>query len=141
MPSIEIANNKDSSAAIDQETIDALRSDFRGCLLLPADQGYDEARRIWNGMIDRRPALIVRCAGVADVIAAVKLAKAHDLVVAVKGGGHNIAGNAVCQDGLMIDLSTMRSVYVDAQARVARAGSCRHANSRRRGRRQLPARE
>ena len=121
MSSIEIATNKDSSAAIEQETIDALKADLRGCLLLPADQGYDEARRIWNGMIDRRPALIVRCAGVADVIAAVKLAKAHDLVVAVKGGGHNIAGNAVCQDGLMIDLSTMRSVYVDRQARIARA--------------------
>ena len=121
MSDIQIATNKDSSTAIDQETIDALRADLRGCLLLPTDQDYDEARRVWNGMIDRRPALIARCAGVADVIAAVKLAKAHDLVVAVKGGGHNIAGNAVCQDGLMIDLSTMRSVYVDRDARTARA--------------------
>ena len=121
MSGIQIATNKDSSATIDQETIDALRADLRGCLLLPTDQDYDEARRVWNGMIDRRPALIARCAGVADVIAAVKLAKAHDLVVAVKGGGHNIAGNAVCQDGLMIDLSTMRSVYVDRDARTARA--------------------
>ncbi len=95
MSSIEIAANKNSSAAIDQETIDALRAELRGCLLLPTDQDYDEARRVWNGMIDRRPALIVRCAGAADVMAAVKLAKAHDLVVAVRGGGHNIAGNAV----------------------------------------------
>ena len=119
--SIAIATDNNSDAAIDQETVDALRAELRGTLLLPADGGYDEARQVWNGMIDRRPGLIVRCAGVADVIAAVKLAKAHDLVVAVKGGGHNIAGNAVCEGGLMIDLSNMRGVHVDAQARTARA--------------------
>ena len=120
MSEIQIASNKSSDVTIDQETIEALRADLRGSLLLPTDAGYDEARRIWNGMIDRRPAMIVRCAGAADVMAAVRLANAHHLVVAVKGGGHNIAGNAVCQDGLMIDLSAMRGIYVDPGARTAR---------------------
>jgi len=118
---IAIATNNNSNAIFDQLTVDALRAELRGTLLVAADAGYDEARQVWNGMIDRRPGMIVRCAGVADVIAAVKLAKAHDLVVAVKGGGHNIAGNAVCEGGLMIDLSNMRGVHVDPQARTARA--------------------
>jgi len=121
MSAVQVATNGNSEAIIDQQTIDAFRAGFRGSVLLPGDEGYDEARSVWNGMIDRRPALIARCAGAADVMAAVKLAKGHDLIVSVKGGGHNIAGNAVCQDGLMIDLSTMRSVYVDRQARTARA--------------------
>ena len=121
MADVEIATNKNSNAILDQATIEALRVDLRGKLLLPTDAGYEEARKIWNGMIDRYPAMIMRCAGAADVMAAVKLAKAHDLVVAIKGGGHNIAGNAVCDDGLMIDLSTMRGVYVDPKARTARA--------------------
>ena len=119
--SIAVSTNNNSNATIDQETVDALRAELRGTLLLPADGGYDDARQVWNGMIDRRPGMIVRCAGVADVIAAVKLAKAYDLVVAVKGGGHNIAGNAVCEGGLMIDLTDMRGVHVDPQARTARA--------------------
>jgi FAD/FMN-containing dehydrogenase len=118
---ITVATNKNSNTTLDQETIEALRAELRGTLLLAADAGYEQARQVWNGMIDRRPGMIVRCAGVADVIAAVKLAKAHDLVVAVKGGGHNVAGNAVCEGGLMIDLSNMRGVYVDPQGRTARA--------------------
>ncbi len=118
---VTLATNNNSNATFDQATIDALRADLRGTLLLPGDAGYDEARQIWNGMIQRYPGMIVRCAGVADVVAAVRLAKAHDLVVAVKGGGHNIAGNAVCEGGLMIDLSSMRGVHVDPGARTARA--------------------
>jgi len=118
---VAVATNNKSNATIDQEAVDAFRSELRGTLLLAGDAGYDEARQVWNGMIDRRPGMIVRCAGVADVIAAVKLASAHDLVVAVKGGGHNIAGNAVCEGGLMIDLSDMRGVHVDPEARTARA--------------------
>jgi FAD/FMN-containing dehydrogenase len=121
MSSIQVAANQNSKATIDAEQIEALRTDLRGGLLLPDDADYEQARQIWNGMIDRRPAMIVQCAGVSDVMAAVRLANAHDLVVAVKGGGHNVAGNAVCTDGLMIDLSCMRSVYVDAEARTARA--------------------
>ncbi|MBV8119672.1 MAG: FAD-binding oxidoreductase, partial [Alphaproteobacteria bacterium] len=94
---------------------------LRGRLLQPGDGGYDEARRVWNGMIDRRPALIARCAGAADVIAAVHFARDHRLLVSVKGGGHNITGNAVCQGGLMIDLAPMKSVRVDPRRHTARA--------------------
>jgi FAD/FMN-containing dehydrogenase len=98
-----------------------LRSTLRGALLTPANPDYDAARAVWNGMIDRRPALIVRCAGVADVIAAVRFARDHDLGVAVRGGGHNVAGTAVCDDGLVIDLSGMRGIRVDPAHRTARA--------------------
>src|SRR5262245_65974472 len=92
-------------SAIDEE----LGESFRGELLLPSSPGYDAARRIWNGAIDRRPACIARCAGVADVVAAVRFARDHELELAVRGGGHNVAGTAVCDDGLVIDLSAMRS--------------------------------
>ena len=97
-----------------------LEDSFRGDLLGPGDEGYDEARTVWNAMIDRRPALIAQCAGTADVVAAVNVAREHDLLVSVKGAGHNIAGNAICDDGLTIDLSAMRSVRVDPEAKTAR---------------------
>jgi FAD/FMN-containing dehydrogenase len=103
------------------ETIAAFKTTVRGALLRPGDDGYDEARTIWNAMIDRRPALIVRCAGVADVINAVNFARTHDLLVAVRGGGHNVAGNAVCDGGIMIDLSPMKGIHVDPTTRTARA--------------------
>lgn len=90
-------------------------------VLQPADPGYDEARKIWNGAIDKRPAAIVRCAGVADVIAALKFARDRDPVVAVRGGGHNVAGTATCDGGLVIDLSPMKGIRVDPVRRVARA--------------------
>ena len=95
---------------------------FRGELIGPSDQNYDEARAVWNGMIDKRPALIARCASTDDVVASVELAREHGLPVAVRGGGHNVAGNAVCDDGLVIDLSLLRAVEVDPSARTARAG-------------------
>ena len=98
-----------------------LRAALRGQLLLPGDAGYDAARRIFNAMIDRRPAGIARCAGAADVIACVRFARAHGLEVAVKGGGHNVSGKAVCDGGLMLDLSPMKSVRVDIRGRRARA--------------------
>jgi FAD/FMN-containing dehydrogenase len=94
---------------------------LRGRLFRPEDEGYDSARKVFNGMIDRRPAMIVQCAGVADVIAAVHFARQTDLLVAVRGGGHNVTGNAVCDDGLVIDLSAMKSVRVDPWNRTARA--------------------
>ena len=94
---------------------------LRGELIRLGDQRYEEARKVFNGMIDRRPALIVRCAGVADVIAAVNFARETDTLVAIRGGGHNVAGNAVCDDGLVIDLSAMKSVRVDPKNRTARA--------------------
>ncbi|MEX0786430.1 MAG: FAD-binding oxidoreductase, partial [Dehalococcoidia bacterium] len=93
---------------------------FRGALLRPGDPGYDGARVVYNGMFDRKPGLIIRCSGTADVIDAVNFARQHDLVVAVRGGGHNIAGNAVCDDGLVIDLSQMRGVHVDRDAKTVR---------------------
>ena len=109
-------------AVISGPVLDAFVMQERGRVLQPGDPAYDEARQIWNAMIDRRPALIVQCHGAADVVHAVKLARDNDLLVAVRGGGHNIAGNAVCQDGLMIDLSLMNSVRVDVDARRAWVG-------------------
>ena len=94
---------------------------FRGELLLSASPGYDTARRIWNGAIDRHPACIARCTGVADVVAAVHFARERDLVVAVRSGGHGVGGHAVCDGGVVIDLSAMKGIRVDVQARTARA--------------------
>lgn len=105
----------------DQSSIEKFRAGLRGELLRSGDTGYDEARKIWNGMIDKRPAFIARCAGVADVIHSVNFARANNLLVAVRGGGHNVAGNAVCEGGLVIDLSRMKSVRVDPGRRTARA--------------------
>ena len=99
--------------------IEAFKAQFRGEVLLPWDANYDEVREIWNAMIDRKPAMIARCASADDVVQAVNFARQNDLVVSIRGGGHNIAGNAVCDDGLMIDLSLMKSVQVDAKARRA----------------------
>ena len=101
------------------DVLDGLRAALRGPVFQPGDADYDGARSIWNAMIDRRPALIVRAAGTADVCTAVAFARDHGLPLAVKGGGHNIAGNAVCDDGLVIDLSAMRGVRVDPEARLA----------------------
>jgi len=99
--------------------IDDLRPQLRGPLLAPGDPGYDDARLIWNAMIDRRPGAIARCLGVADILASVQFARERHLALSIKGGGHNISGLAVCEGGLMIDLSLMRGVFVDPSARVA----------------------
>ncbi|MFB3922325.1 MAG: FAD-binding oxidoreductase [Terriglobia bacterium] len=101
--------------------LEGLKAGLRGPLLVPGDEGYEAARKIHNGMIDRHPAAIVRCAGVADVMRAVNFAREHELLVSVRGGGHGIAGFAVCDGGMMIDLSQMRGVRVDPAARTARA--------------------
>lgn len=99
--------------------IDEFKAHFRGEVLLAADADYDEVRQIWNAMIDRKPALIARCTSPEDVMQAVEFARKHDLLVSIRGGGHNIAGNAVCDGGLMIDLSLMKSVQVDPATRRA----------------------
>jgi FAD/FMN-containing dehydrogenase len=104
---------------VDEATIEALRAGLRGNLLTDGAAGYDDARTIWNAMIDRRPGIIVRCQGAADVAQAVRFAAEHKLLVAVHGGGHNIAGNAVCDGGVMIDLSQMKSVRVDPASKRA----------------------
>jgi FAD/FMN-containing dehydrogenase len=98
-----------------------LASKFSGQLLQPTDAGYEEARKVHNGLVDKRPALIARCRGVADVVDAVKLAQQLNLEVAVRGGGHNVAGRATVDGGLMIDLAPMKGVHVDPHARTARA--------------------
>ena len=90
-------------------------------LIGPDDEGYDEARAIWNGMIDRRPACIARCTGVADVVEAVRFARERELLVSVRAGGHGVGGHAICDGGLVIDLSPMKGIRVDPQARTARA--------------------
>jgi FAD/FMN-containing dehydrogenase len=92
---------------------------FRGTVVAPDDHGYEAARAVWNGMVDRRPRLIARCSGTADVAAAVRFARDHDLEIAVRGGGHNVAGTAICDDGIVIDLSAMRAVSVDPVERIA----------------------
>ncbi len=97
--------------------IGELKKNFTGEVLLPSDDLYESARRIWNGMIDRHPALIVRCATTSDVVRAVNFARGNGPLLAVRGGGHNIAGNAVCDDGLVIDLSQMKTASVDPGAR------------------------
>ena len=101
------------------DVIEDFTSRLRGRLIQPHDPAYDEARKLWNAMIDRRPAMIVRCAGTADVLVSVAFARDHDLPLAIRGGGHNIAGSALCDDGLVIDLSGMRSVRIDPDQRRA----------------------
>src|ERR1700754_2857857 len=104
---------------LSKSDIDPFKATLRGQLIMPDDAGYDEARTVWNAMIDRRPAMIVRCAGVADVRCAVNFARDQHLPLAIRGGGHNIAGSAMCDDGLVIDLSKMKSVRVDPFTRRA----------------------
>jgi FAD/FMN-containing dehydrogenase len=99
--------------------LETLAEGFAGAILLPGEAEYDEARALWNAMIDRRPAIIARCRNAADVIATVQLAGARNLPIAIRGGGHNVAGHAVCDGGVMIDLSLMRGVEVDAERRIA----------------------
>ena len=104
---------------LSSDHIDMLRKSVRGKVLLPGDAGYDTARTVWNATVDRRPAVIVQCTGTADVMQAVNFARDRGLVLAVRGGGHNIAGSAICNGGLVIDMSQLRSVHVDPLARVA----------------------
>jgi FAD/FMN-containing dehydrogenase len=108
-----------------QNSIDAtiaaneLQPSFKGKILFEGDVEYDSARQIWNGMIDRKPALIAQCLDKEDIIQAVKFARKNELLVSVRGGGHNVSGNAVCDGGIMIDLSLMKKVEVDTEKKVA----------------------
>jgi FAD/FMN-containing dehydrogenase len=120
MIDIRVKTHAGGEISIKTETIEMLKQNLRGQVLTPESEHYDEARVIWNAMIDRRPAMIVRCASAADVVRVVRFAGEHKLLVAVRGGGHNIAGNAMCDGGLVIDLSPMKSVRVDPAANTAR---------------------
>ena len=121
MVDLRVATNNGTDTVLGEAAVAKLKASMRGELIRPEDSGYDDARKVWNGMIDKRPALIARCTGTADVIAAVTFAREHELVVAVRGGGHNYAGKSVCDDGLVIDLSAMKGIRVDPARRVANA--------------------
>src|SRR5918996_6494173 len=110
----------DLAVELDAGGLRELGASFNGDLVRPGDPTYDEQRRVWNGSIDRRPALIARCAGVADVIAAVKFARATGLPVAVRSGGHSFPGLSVADDAILIDLGPMKGIRVDPEARTAR---------------------
>src|SRR4029453_10079180 len=107
--------------SLDEGTVTQLRARIRGAVLTPNDDGYGSARQIWNAMIDRRPGVIARCTGPEDVRTAVTFATENDLPVSIRAGGHNIAGLALCDDGLTIDLSLMKQVNVDPGAATANA--------------------
>jgi FAD/FMN-containing dehydrogenase len=122
MHDLSLASRRGGAIRVEGARLEKFRAAMRGETLVPRDPGYEQARTVWNAMIDRRPALIARCSGVADVLLCIDLAREHDLLVSVRGGGHNIAGKAVCDDGLVIDLSRMREVRVNPGARTARVG-------------------
>ena len=120
MSALNISTRDAGTIDIDTEVVNAFVENIRGSVLSGSSVEFDDARRIWNGMIDRVPAIIVQCAGTADVVACVQFAKEFNLLVAVKAGGHNVSGNAVCEGGIMIDLSSMRGVHVDQRSQRAR---------------------
>jgi FAD/FMN-containing dehydrogenase len=120
MTEVQIRTLTGGTIALSNKMLTALHSELHGSVCLPDEPGFDEARTIWNAMIDRRPGAVVRCRVASDVIGAVRFARDNGLLVAVRGGGHNIAGNAVCDGGLLIDLSPMRSVHIDSNERIAR---------------------
>ena len=121
MSGLQVKTRSNGDVTLEEGTIQKFKESLRGELIRSVDPGYDDARSIWNAMIERRPALIARCLGVADVLTCVNFAREHRLVLSIKGGGHNIAGLAVCDGGIMLDMSLMRGVWVDPTSRTARA--------------------
>jgi FAD/FMN-containing dehydrogenase len=121
MRELRVTTTQGADTGLEDTVVEAFKASLRGVLLRPGDVGYDDTRKIHNGMIDRRPALIACCAGVADVLTGVRFAREHDLLVSVRGGGHGMPGFAVCEGGLMLDLSGMKSVHVDPHHQTVRA--------------------
>ena len=121
MAGLLIKTRSNGQINLQDETVRKFKESLRGELIRSGDAGYDDARSIWNAMIDRRPALIASCLGVADVVTCVNFAREYRVILSIKGGGHNISGLAVCDGGLMLDLSRMRGVWVDPNSRIARA--------------------
>ena len=119
MKNLELVTLSGEKVQIDGEAVDELQTALRGPLLTAESLDYDEVRQVWNKMIDKRPALIVRCTGTADVVTCVNFARQHNILLAVRGGGHNAAGNATCDGGLLIDLSLMKGIMVDLQKQTA----------------------
>jgi FAD/FMN-containing dehydrogenase len=120
MQTLRVMTNSERVATLDEAVIAEFKQSLRGELITPSDQNYDQMRKLWNGMIDKHPAMIARCTGAADVVSAVNFARDHRLLLSVRGGGHNVAGKAMCDDGLVIDLSLMRVVHVDLASRTVR---------------------
>jgi FAD/FMN-containing dehydrogenase len=106
-------------ATANSANVEELKKGFKGKVITPDDHEYEESRKIWNGMVDKRPAIIARCAGTQDAVKAVNFARDNGIQLAVRGAGHHIAGNSLCDDGLVVDLSHMRAVKVDAAAKRA----------------------
>jgi FAD/FMN-containing dehydrogenase len=121
MTTLLARNREGQPLELAADRVAALRAALRGRVIAAGEAGYDDCRSVWNAMIDRRPALIARCLGVADVVAGIRFAREHDVALCIRGGGHNIAGLAVADGALMLDLSEMRGVWVDPRARVAHA--------------------
>jgi len=118
VPTEELINVKGS--VVKEDHIQQFRTTFRGELIRPGEEGYENARKIWNASVDKHPGIVARCLGVADVVAAVNFARENELLVAVRGGGHNVGGRALCDGGLVIDLSRMKGIHVDPAKRTAR---------------------
>ena len=121
MADLKVTTTTGADTVLKDAVVAELRESLRGELLYPSDAGYNEARSIWNAMFDKRPALIVRCAGVSDIISSVNFARTNSIPVAVRGGGHNVAGSGACDGGFMLDMSRLKSVRVDPVNRTARA--------------------
>ena len=121
MADLRIMTNSGAEAVVHASTVQAFQASVQGAIIRSGCADYESARKTWNGMIDKYPALITRCTGVADVIAAVRFARDHDLLVAVRGGGHSLPGFSVCDDGMVIDLSQMKAIRVDPVKRTAAA--------------------
>ena len=121
MVDLQVVRTNGDQTVLAEGTIEEFRSSLQGAVLCPGDDGYEDARKIWNGMIDRRPAIIALCTGVADVVSCVNFARSNNLLVAVRGGAHSFAGNAVCDGGIVIDLSLLKGIRVDPVGRTARA--------------------
>jgi len=118
---VKIKTREGREIELKQDKVDSLRMQLPGRVILPGDTGYEESRSVWNGMIDRRPSIVARCLGSADVITCVRFAHDNDLLLCIKGGGHNIAGLATADGALMLDMSLMRGVWVDTQQKIAHA--------------------
>src|SRR5262249_37552762 len=125
VPALIVVVDRHKGDDMNEDAVNQLLGSLRGELIRPGDTAYDEARRVYNGMIDRHPALIARGVNVGDVMAAVKFARQNGLTLAIRGGGHSVPGFGTCDDGLVIDLSPMRGIRVDPRARRVRAeGGC-----------------
>ena len=121
MENFKVSNLSGDVKNVEATQVEEFKANFSGPLLTHADEEYEEVRKIWNGMHDKKPVFIARCTGVADVIAAVNFARENDILISIRGGGHNVAGTATNDGGIMIDLSLMKGIRVDAENRTAHA--------------------